>query len=248
MALIFINIHFWIHALWGQALPGGDWRWSVRQEQECQVSLGVPMTGWNSPALSPTAVPTTGSTSLDCAAEGSRDSASVLHCQHRGDSGPGEYPRLQTTFWLSKNLTFVVRGGAEAPLSSLRRAVEGLRGDDASSSLGGSPYTLPTSKQPNHCRMSHFCVVFLLSWTQSSSCVEGCSCWSWRGKWLLLFPLEWALSRKWFTHWWSPQTPGMCSQVFPLFCMHRTLSWSQCLDRSHGPPTEPGSPVTLPEA
>lgn len=41
------------------------------------MSLGVPMTGWNSPALSPTAVPTTGSTSLDCAAEGSRDSASV---------------------------------------------------------------------------------------------------------------------------------------------------------------------------
>ena len=49
----------------------------MKQEQECQVSLGVPMTGWNSPAFSSTALLTTGSTSSDCAAEGSRDSASV---------------------------------------------------------------------------------------------------------------------------------------------------------------------------
>lgn len=86
-----------------------------------------------------------------------------LHCQHRRDSCPGEYPRLQRTFWLSKKSTFVVWGGAAAQLSSLLRAVEGMRGEDACSSLDGSPYTLPTSKQPNHCRMSHFCVVFLLS-------------------------------------------------------------------------------------
>ena len=245
---MFINIHFWIHTLWGQALPRGDRRWSVKQEQECQVSLGVPVTGWNSPALSFSVMLTTGSTSSDCSGGKQRLCKCGLNCQHRRDSCPGEYPRLQRTFWLSKKSTFVVRGGAAAQLSSLRQAVEGMHGEDACSSLGGSPYTPPTFKQPNHCRMSHFCVVFLLSWTQSSSCVEGCSCWSWRGKWLLLFPLELALSHKWSTYWWSPQTPGMCSQVFPLFCMHRILSPSQCLDRSHGPPTEPGSPVTLQEA
>lgn len=64
-------------------------------------------------------------------------------------------------------------------------------------------------------------------------------------KWLLLFPLELVLSHKWFTQWWSPQMPGMCSQVLPLFHMHPTLPPFQCIDRSHGPPTEPGGIVAL---
>lgn len=36
------------------------------------------------------------------------------------------------------------------------------------------------------------------------------------GKCLLPFPSESVLSHKWFTYWWSPQTPSMCSQVLPL--------------------------------
>ena len=60
------------------------------------------------------------------------------------------------------------------------------------------------------------------------------------GKWLLLFPSELVLSHKWFTHWRSPQTPGMCSQVLPPFCMHPTSSPSQHVDRSHGHPDRAG--------
>lgn len=67
-------------------------------------------------------------------------------------------------------------------------------------------------------------------------------------KWSLLFPLELVLSHKWFAHWWSPQMPGMCSQVLPLFYMHPTLPPSQGIGRSHGPPTEPGGTVALQEA
>lgn len=37
------------------------------------------------------------------------------------------------------------------------------------------------------------------------------------GKCLLPFPSELVLSHKWFTYWWSPQMPSMCSQVLPLF-------------------------------
>lgn len=66
-------------------------------------------------------------------------------------------------------------------------------------------------------------------------------------KWLLLFPLELVLSRKWFT-WWSPQMPRVCSQVLPLFHMHPALPAIQCIHSSHGPPTEPGGIVTLEEA
>lgn len=61
------------------------------------------------------------------------------------------------------------------------------------------------------------------------------------GKCLLPFPSELALSHKWFTYWWSPQMPSMCSQVLPC----STCSPSRCTDRSHGPPTEPGGIVTL---
>lgn len=91
-------------------------------------------------ALSPTAVhQTQGPTSLDCAAEGAELTKLCCIVNWRTvalESIPG-CRRL-----LAKQDNFVVRGGAEAPLSSLR-AVEGLRGDGASSSLGGSPYTLP---------------------------------------------------------------------------------------------------------
>lgn len=46
------------------------------------------------------------------------------------------------------------------------------------------------------------------------------------GKCLLPFPSESVLSHKWFTYWWSPQMPSMCSQVLSLsmcrpISMHR---------------------------
>ena len=85
-----------------------------------------------------------------------------------------------------------------------------MLGEDACSSLGGAPSTRPTSKQPNHCTMPHFSLVFLLSWTHSSSC------WNWRGKRLPLFPLDLALSRNGYTPVVSADARHVFSGVSPV--------------------------------
>lgn len=133
------------------------------QGQECQVSLGVPTTGWDSPALFQCPADHSVYFLRLCSGGKQRLCKDGLHCQLRRDSCAGECPRLQTTFWLSEKSTFVVRGGAAEQFNSLRRGVEGMRGEDACSSLGGAPSTRPASKEPNHCRKSHFSLVFLPS-------------------------------------------------------------------------------------
>ena len=214
----------------------------MKQAQECQVSLGVPTTGWDCPALQCHAHHWVYVLRL-CSGGKQRLCKYGPHCQPRRDSCAGECPRLQTTFWLSKKSAFVVRGGEAEQPNSLRRGVEGMLGEEACSSLGGAPSTRPTSKQPNRCTVSHFSAVFLLSWTRGSSCS------SWRGKRLPLFPLDFALSRSGHTPEVSADARHVFSGVSPVPSRaHRTLSPSQGQDRSHRPPTEPGSPGKLRQA
>lgn len=151
----------------------------MKYEQECHILLIIPMTdvglscslslsvmqramcfrcSWGAETLS---------TRLNCRGTmgGTVALESILHC--RG-------------FCVNNKSTFVGREAEQ--LSSLFWTVQGMWRKNLCSCFGGFPYTLHTSKQPNHRGASHFSCVFPLSQAQSSSCVEGCSCWKWRGE------------------------------------------------------------------
>ena len=154
----------------------------MKREQEWQVLLLIPMAGVGlSCSPSPTAVLAEGLGFSGQAIEGRRDCKldcrvttggrvtleSVLHCR---------------AFCVNKKSAFVVLGGEAQQLTRLCQTVQSVWRANLGSSFGSFPYSPPTSKQPNHCRVSHFSSVFPLSQAQTSSCVEGCSCWKWRGE------------------------------------------------------------------